>query len=529
MNDGKKNAKHTFDFRWIIVIICLIVLVIIAVFVNLNRIDNGVSKIASMMDVDNGDLKINWDRYKTIDIDLGDTFTVSESGTYHLTGKISDGQVVIDVGVGEVRLILDNVSIKNSNGPAIYCKSAEDLVIELSGDNVLSDGNSYASSYDKDVDGAIYSKSDLAFSGDGKLTIVANYKDAIVGKDDVKFNGGNYAISSLEDGIRGKDSVYIVGGSFNITSGADAIKSTNEIDTGKGFILIEDGDFSIVSGDKGLNSVRSLLLYGGNFLINSHDDAIHSDTYIGFNGGNFEISSGDDGIHADRELIVDNGEINILKSYEGFEAQVITINGGNISTISSDDGLNAGGGADSSSKNRPGMGTFDSDVDCVIDINGGNIYINSSGDGIDSNGYIYFNGGTVHVDGPTNNGNGALDSGAGITMSGGEVIAVGASGMAEDLGSSSSVFSISIYFASNQSAGTEIGIVDSEGNTIINYIPSKTFAHLAFGNNQLKMGEAYSIYLNGDKYLDFTVSNIVTTVGNMGMNHNIAPGGPGRR
>ncbi|MDO4526553.1 MAG: carbohydrate-binding domain-containing protein [Candidatus Saccharibacteria bacterium] len=511
--------KNKFEFNgwWVAAGLALIVLIVGAVLINQNYNHNGdnASNIAGAINIDNGDTKINWNRYETYEVELSSTYTITTSGTYHLTGTISDGLIIINTPAdAEVRLILDNVSIKNSSGPAIACYDGEDLVIELVGQNTLEDGSKYSSDWNEDIDGVIYSKADLSFTGEGELDIKANYADAIVGKDDLTFRGGVYTISANDDGVRGKDSVRIENGSFNIVATSDAVKATNETDTTKGFVLIENGDFKFKSGTKGVKAINSILIYGGDFAIESGDDAIHSNKNVGVTGGEIKINSGDDGIHADARLIIDGGTINILKSYEGLEAQKISINAGNISIISNDDGINAGGGADASANNRVGAGAFDSDENCELAINGGEVYVNSAGDGVDSNGWLYFNGGSVVVDGPTNNGNGALDSGSGIVMNGGKVIAVGASGMAETLGSSSSIYNVSIYFTSTLAKGTKVEVKNSNGDTILSHAAAKTFNHMSAGTSDFKAGETYTIYVDGANYQEFTISSITTTVGN---------------
>lgn len=511
--------------KWTILGVVILASVLTTVIILNNTHDQtGADKVTGTIDADNGDLKINWDRFTSYDIELSDNLSITSSGVYHLTGSLTDANITVNVPDGKVKLILDNVTIKNSTGPAIACYAADDLVIELVGENTLADGATYAASYDEDVNGVIYSKDDLTLQGDGTLTLTANYQDGIVGKDDLKINSGTYNITAADDGIRGKDSVYVVNGTFNITAGADGIKSTNETTVGKGFVLIENGDFNLKTGAKGIKAVNSILVYDGSITIASTDDSVHTNNYIGILGGNFTLSSGDDGIHADKELIIEGGTIAIKKSYEGLEAQAITINGGDISIVASDDGLNAGGGADGSAINRQGAGTFDVNTDCVLSINGGNIYVNASGDGVDSNGYLYFNGGTVIVDGPTNNGNGALDSGAGIVMSGGTVVAVGASGMAETLGTSSSVYSASIYFTGSQASGTKVEIKNSAGDTIISHTSAKAFNHMSVGTTDFKQGETYTIYIDGTKYQTFTISSVVTTVGSSNTNQNMMPG-----
>ena len=449
------------------------------------------------LDIDNGDLKIDWSRYSKYELDLSASSTIAKAGVYHVTGELDGSPLIINAGEDKVKIILDNVTIKNSTGPAIACYSADDLVVELVGENILRDGNKYDSTYDDDVKGAIYSKADLTFGGSGSLILTANYQDGIVSKDDLKFNSGNFTITAADDAIRGKDSVYIVDGDFNITSRSDAIKSTNDSKAGKGFVLIENG--------------------------------------------HIKIAAGDDAIHAETSLLIYDGNIDITKSYEGLEASQIVINSGTVSIVSSDDGINAASGAtDTTTQNTMGGpggpggmggGMGDTNENNLISINGGTIYINASGDGIDSNGYIYINGGLVTVDGPTDNGNGALDAGLGIIAKGGTLIAVGASGMAEAPNNSSTISSVSIFFDANLPAGTKVKIKDSDGTTILRHTSAKSFNHMVATTADFATGETYTIYIDDSVYDEFTISDVTTVVGNGGnnFNNNFAPGqgGPG--
>lgn len=502
------------NLGWAVIIVLIIGILITTIVLNSSHQNDTLSKVANSINIDNGDQKINWSRYQTTEINLTTSVEITKPGIYHLTGNLNEGSVSVKVNEDEpVKLILENASITNSSGPAITCYSGDDLVIELVGENYLSDGESYSETYDTDITGTIYSKADLTFEGDGSLTLDANYQDGIIGKDDLKFSSGTYDIAAKDDAIRGKDSVYIVNGNFTILANADGIKSTNELDQGKGFVLIENGNFNFTTAAKGIKSINSILIYGGNFALESTDDSIHSDNFVGILGGDINIASGDDGIHANRELSISGGNITISKAYEGLEAQIVTINGGEISLTTNDDGINAGGGADSSANNRVGAGVFDADENCTLSINGGNIYVNSAGDGIDSNGWVYFNGGNVIVDGPTNNGNGALDSGMGIVANGGTVLAIGASGMAESLSSTSTVNNVSIFLSETQSSKTLIEIKDSAGDVIIEHTSAKSFNHLAAASIDFKLGETYTLYLNDEPAQTFTISSTTTAVG----------------
>ena len=525
---SRRRERKTFDPRWAILLVLLISVFTTAIIVNSDHLNEGADKIESGLDIDNGDTKINWSKYSTTEIRLEDSLNITTAGIYHLTGTLRSGEVKISVKENEpVKLILDNVSITNTEGPAINCESADDLVIELVGESTLTDGEKYNINYGEDVTGAIYSKADLTFEGDGTLVVTANYQDGIVSKDDLKFVSGSYDIAAVDDAIRGKDSVYIENGNFKLSSEADAIKTTNEENPRKGFVLIEDGNFNIEAAGKGVEATNNILVNKGNFIIGSTDDAIHSNNYIGIVDGNISIATNDDGMHADKELIIDGGTINVSKSYEGLEAQKVTINNGEISIISSDDGINAGGGADSSAETGPNNDPFKSDENCILSVNNGNIYINASGDGVDSNGWLYINGGSVVVDGPTNDGNGALDSGMGVVINGGEVLAIGSSGMAETPSSASGIVSVNVYLPTTRPAGTKIEIKDSSNKLIFTHDSAKTFSFISASSPAFNIGEEYTIYLDDEEYQSFTITEITTIVGNR-MNNQAAPSRPGR-
>lgn len=449
--------------EWPILILLIGGLIGIGFFVNQNLGQNPKTEVAGEIDIDNGDLDIDWTKLDRFNFKLNDTINIYKSGTYHLTGSITDGSVNIDVKNGFIKLILDNVSIINSKGPAINCINGDDLVIELTGNNYLEDGVSFDSELDEDTNGVVYSKADLTFVGDGSLTIKSNYQDGIVSKDDLNIRGGIITIDAKDDAIRGKDSVYVSDGKLSIQADGDGIKSNNPTDVGKGFVYVKSGTIT--------------------------------------------LNVGDDGVHAEKTLLIDGGKIDIARSYEGLEAPIITINGGDIAINSHDDGINAGAGTSESNTPRP-HGMMDADENCTVTINDGNIYINAAGDGIDSNGYIYINSGKLVVDGPTNNGNGALDAGIGIITNGGEAIAVGSSGMAESFGTKSNVPNISIYLANSQKAGSKVTIKDSGGNIILEHISAKAFSHIAASSKDFILGETYNIYIDDTLMQTITLNTI---------------------
>lgn len=567
----------------IVIVSLFVIIVIILLVIGVSYFKNSASSnttdyIDMKLNTDDGDEKIDWSKYENVDYTLSKSLNITSEGVYNLTGEIKDGLITINTN-GNVKLILNNVSIKNSSGPAIFVKNASDVVIELKegSENYLEDGSNY-NGYETDEIGTIMSHDDLTIQGTGLLEVKSNNEDAIVSKDDLKIISGTYIIDSKDDAIRGKDSVYIIDGIFDISSGADGIKSTNDTDVSKGFIkiengtfsinalndgiqaetklLIEDGTFNITTGGgssnastgsswgrwgtsskntdtssaKGIKAGDNIVINSGTFILNTSDDSIHSNNYIGIKNGSFTIESGDDGVHADEELIIDGGTINIKKSYEGLEAQKITINEGDINVTSSDDGINVAGGNDSSSQGgRPGENNYGSSSGAILTINGGVINVDTKGDGLDANGSIYIKGGITTVYGPTDSGNGALDYDRVLEITGGTLLAGGASGMMQGASISSSIYSVSIVFNSSYSSNDTITIVDSNNKEMASYKSTKSYNSLVVASPSLKKGETYTINVNGNKYSSFTISNIITNVGSSnGMNRDPrGQGGPG--
>lgn len=566
-----KNKKK-FLIIGIIIFVLLVVVLLFTFFPKNNNLakyeasNSTTDSIDMSINTDNGSEKIDWSKYQYTDYELTESITITEAGVYNLTGTLDSGVVKIDT-TGDVKLVLNNVSITNSSGPAIYVANAENVIIHTveGSTNYLEDGATY-SGYDAEVIGTIFSHDDITFEGSGTLEVKSNSEDAIVSKDDLNINSGTFKISSVDDGIRGKDSVYIKNGTFNITSSGDGIKSTNDTDVEKGYILIENGTFDITSdldaiqsqtklliedgtfnittgggssnsssnsnsqnnwghwgsstssdttSAKGLKSGDNLVIENGTFTFNTSDDAIHCNNYVGIKNGTLTIDSGDDGIHADTELIIDGGKIDIAKSYEGLEASKITINGGDINVVADDDGINVAGGNDSSSFGRPGANSFSSSSDNVLTINGGTIYVNATGDGIDVNGSAYVNGGETKVDGPTNDGNGALDYDSTFEVNAGVFLAGGSSGMMQGISSSSKLYNLAIGFTSTYGSDDIITIVDNFGNEVISYSSSKNYSSIVVATPSFQKGESYTIKINGSNYNTFAISNITTSIGNV--------------
>lgn len=251
---------------------------------------------------------------------------------------------------------------------------------------------------------------------------------------------------------------------------------------------------------KGIKADGRLYINGGTFTINSADDSVHSNSAVTINDGTYTLTTGDDGVHSGEAVEINSGTITISESYEGLEGLTVTINDGDIDITSSDDGINAAGGNEEMGFGRMGNDSTEntSTDEMWMEINGGYIHVLAGGDGIDSNGDIAVNGGEVYIDGPSDNGNSAIDYGdrSACYINKGTVVAIGSSGMAEDISDDSDQQVMLVKLDSQKEAG-EVILTDSDGNEIITYTALKAYDCVIISAKDLEAGQTYTLTTSG--------------------------------
>lgn len=460
--------------------------------------------------------------------------------------------------------MLDQAEITSSDNSALYVYKSEETAIYLAegSTNTLTDAASYsydgeyASEDDDEPNACVYSKSDLVIAGKGTLTVKANYKNGITGKDDLVIENVTVTVDALNHGVTGKDNCIVKNADLTITSTKDALRSTNDSDEDKGNIVVtgsslkidtdEDGiqaenilvmnesTCDVKTGDggtvtkkagnmamgapgadesqddtsmKGIKGIQGIVVYNGTYQFDCEDDAIHSNGVVIIEDGSYEIATGDDAIHADDAVVVEDGNIKINECYEGIEGKTIDINGGTINITSEDDGINA---ADGPSSGEGGQAPFQVTEGCYIQINGGVINIDADGDGVDSNGDLYVSGGELYISGPENDGNSALDYDGSASVSGGIVAAAGYSGMAQNFGSDSTQGSIMVSFdnALTEDSEMEITLTDESGKTLLSYTPSKSYDCVVLSCHELAVGNTYTVSA-GEQSTEVTMDSLI--------------------
>ena len=228
---------------------------------------------------------------------------ITEAGRYRVTGKLSAGQICVDLGENAyddpnavVELILDNADITCTVAPAIVFRNvyecdglwSEDTAkaeIDTSkaGANLILEGeNAVSGSYvaqiykDKDgkkklweQDGAIYSYMSMNVFGPGALELDAE-NEGICSELHLTINGGDIVVRSGNDGINtNEDNVSVTtinGGNVRILAGLGA--EGDGIDS-NGYLVINGGKVMSAAhpaADAGLDSDRGSFIHGGTVI-----------------------------------------------------------------------------------------------------------------------------------------------------------------------------------------------------------------------------------------------------------------------
>ncbi len=405
---------------------------------------------------------------------------------------------------------------------------------------------------------------------DGQITIEAggdglqSNNDVDLEKGNIFIEGGSVVVNAGEDGIQAENTLIISGGEVTINTSSGSENASQRIEW-KNWGQHEASTVEDTEGSaKGLKAGEILVITGGKLEIDSADDALHSNNTIIIDDGQINLASGDDAIHADSVLIINGGTVQVSTCYEGLESSAITINGGDIHIVAFDDGINAASGTgnpdqglergmgftqpeedmperpdfsapNQAMQNPPRQGMLGDGGNTLV-INGGVIFIDATGDGIDINGSITMTDGTLLINGPSTNPDSALDYYDYFDISGGYLVAVGsAGGMAMAPSVSSSQYSVVVNLETIKDPGTLFHLVNQSGEEIFTFSSSRAYQSVIISSPELKDGTTYSIYIGGEStgfssnglftdgiYLpgskvdNFTISSMVTTVGDAG-------------
>lgn len=238
--------------------------------------------------------------------------TITEAGTYRISGTLSSGQLAVDLGedavtdpAAVVTLVLDGAEITCTVAPAVIFYN----VYECSDSTVDTKGTVDTSAAGANVVIADGSENHINGSYVAKI-----YKDNSEQKKLAKYDGAFYSKRSM-----------------NVNGGTEG--------TGKLYIEAEN---------EGLDSELHLTVNGGNIYINSQDDGINTNedgiSVTTINGGYLFVNGGlgdeGDGIDSNGYLTINGGTVLAIANGRtgdgGIDSDMgITINGGTVAAFGS--------------------------------------------------------------------------------------------------------------------------------------------------------------------------------------------------
>ena len=430
---------------------------------------------------------------------------ITGPGRYVISGTLDDGSVVVDTdSEAKVWIRLNGADIRCSDSACIRVEQAEKvfLTLEEGTANRLETSGFSDAALEDGVDGALFSRDDLALNGKGSLEVRSSGANGIVSNDDLLIADGNITVSADGDGIHANDALRIGDASLTISAGDDGIALTGP----ESGLIVVSGRVNLRSGDNGLAAGDSVLLLGGDLTIDAGSDGVNAAGTVRLEDGSLTVTARDDGIHADTAVEIAGGTLNIPDCYEGIEAKTIDISGGETDIRPVDDGMNANGNPERE--------------ETWIHISGGSAsVVNETArdtDGLDSDGDILVSGGSLRVSMLNSGSNNALDFGAEIggvmQISGGDVVACGSFSSAKSFGSGSTQYSILYNIRRGIAGGTELRLEDDKGSILLEYEVPCSFSSVVLSCPEMKAGRTYRLVI-GDLSDEITLAEVSSAFG----------------
>ncbi len=343
------------------------------------------------------------------------TATITKSGTYVLSGTLTDGSLIVAAGdKDDVRIVLNNADMTSSTTAPIYIKNAKNtyLILAEGSKNTITDAAKYlyADAADDEPSAAVFSKSDLTINGSGSLNVKGNYHNAIQCKDDLKIVDGTLNITSVDDGIVGKDSLSIKSGNITVNSTGDAIKASNTKDTSKGFIIVDGGTFHITSGADGFQAETSLIVNDGTFDVTTNGGSANATAKA-----NNDFGGGFGGNGGQRPSFGNQNAPNGNSSNDGNTTDSDSNSKADITSQATAETPKENSSASSSETEKSSAKAFKSAS--VLTINGGTFTVDSSDDSFHSNGTITVTDGSFTL----SSGDDAMHADSALTLSVGKL------------------------------------------------------------------------------------------------------------
>ncbi|MEI3383776.1 MAG: carbohydrate-binding domain-containing protein [Dysosmobacter sp.] len=251
-----------------------------------NSASAGNTQTVSGTEIQFSDGKLTASSVSGVTID-GTALTITDAGTYVLSGSCADGSVKVEKGVDGVTLVLNGLTLTSETTAPILCGKGSAVTIEAASgtENTLSDTES-----NNDETGSADAENAVIKCKDGSQVVLCG-----AGTLNIQANGKN-----------------------GIKSGATTA----------------DGEASLTICELTLNIDAPV------------NDAVNAEAALEVESGVLTLSTGDDALHCDYTLNIgaegtDGPKVTITSCNEGLEGAAVNVFSGNVSIQSTDDCINA--------------------------------------------------------------------------------------------------------------------------------------------------------------------------------------------
>lgn len=187
-------------------------------------------------------------------------YTIDRGGRYLLRGELQ-GTLYVSAEDQHVHLILDDVAITGSNGPAVSVLSAGKVFLTSLEGSINSLGDSAAYELGRNETACIYSTADLTVNGTGRLLITGLYEDGVHCRDTLKILCSNLKVQSKRDCLKGNDGVLIQGDNIVLEAERNGIRTIDSGNDVRGDVEIRDADLSVIAGSYCVNAASDFYVH----------------------------------------------------------------------------------------------------------------------------------------------------------------------------------------------------------------------------------------------------------------------------
>lgn len=223
----------------------------------------------------------------------GNVITILKGREYTISGSLSDGQIIVNVGETENAILnLSGVNISCSTSSPICINSGNevDISAKKGTNNYIIDNRSETT---LEEDAAIYSLVDLDIKGKGYLSVEGNCLDGIHCKDDLTIKNLTLDVLAKDNAIKGNDSLTIESATIKaISTNGDALKTSNSDISSKGnqrgIITISSSNLKLYASCDGIDAAYDVII--NDSLGTESNINIYTSTFSEYSEGVIESS-----------------------------------------------------------------------------------------------------------------------------------------------------------------------------------------------------------------------------------------------